>query len=120
ILADEPALLDEAKAAMPRIPFDQLDVLVIDQIGKNVSGDGADPNITGRYPTPFASGGPDVNKQVVLDLTDETDGNANGIGAADFTTVRALRKMSLGRTYPNALTSTVARPVAIPMVLRSE
>src|SRR5438067_13452531 len=56
ILADEPALLDEAKAAMPKVPFDQLDVLVIDQIGKNISGDGADPNITGPYPTPFASG----------------------------------------------------------------
>ncbi len=54
ILADEPALLEEAKRAMPRIPFEQLDVLVIDEIGKNISGDGADPNITGRYPTPNA------------------------------------------------------------------
>ena len=58
ILADEPALLDEARRAMPRIPFDSLDVLVIDEIGKNISGDGADPNITGRYATPVASGGP--------------------------------------------------------------
>jgi hypothetical protein len=120
ILADEPGLLNEARAAMPRIPFEQLDVLVIDQIGKNISGDGADPNITGRYPTPFASGGPDVNKQVVLDLTAETAGNANGIGTADITTVRAVRKMDLGRTYPNGLTSTVLRPVAIPMILPSD
>ena len=120
ILSDEPALLDEAKAAMPRVPFDQLDVMVIDQIGKNISGDGADPNITGRYPTPDASGGPQVTKQVVLDLTDETDGNANGIGTAHFTTVRALRKMSLGQTYPNGLTSTVVGPVAIPMTLPND
>ncbi len=105
---------------MPRIPFEQLDVLVIDEIGKNISGDGADPNITGRYPTPNASGGPEVNKQVVLDLTVETGGNANGIGTADFTTVRLAQKMDLGRTYPNALTSTVARPVALPMVLPSD
>jgi hypothetical protein len=120
ILADEPALLDEAKASMPRVPFEQLDVLVIDQIGKNVSGDGADPNITGRYPTPFASGGPQVAKQVVLDLTAETDGNANGLGTADFTTLRAARKMDLGRTYPNGLTSTVVGPVGIPMMLPSD
>jgi hypothetical protein len=120
ILAEEPALLDEAKSMMPRLPFDQLDVLVIDQIGKNISGDGADPNITGRYPTEFASGGPKVTKQVVLDLTDETDGNANGIGTADFTTARALRKMSPGQTYPNGLTSTVVGPVGIPMVLPSD
>jgi hypothetical protein len=120
ILADEPALLEEAKAMMPQVPFDELDVLVIDQIGKNVSGDGADPNITGRYPTEFASGGPKIAKHVVLDLTDETDGNANGIGTAHFTTVRALRKMDLGRTYPNGLTSTVVGPVAIPMVLPND
>jgi hypothetical protein len=120
ILADEPALLDEARLAMPRIPFDAFDVLVIDEIGKNISGDGADPNITGRYPTPDASGGPVVNKQVVLDLTDETGGNANGLGTADFTTMRAARKLIFARTYPNALTSTVPRPVALPMVLPSD
>ncbi|HXI18818.1 MAG TPA: lactate racemase domain-containing protein, partial [Chloroflexota bacterium] len=120
ILADEQALLEDAKAMMPRLPFDELDVLVIDQIGKNVSGDGADPNITGRYPTEFASGGPRVAKQVVLDLTPETDGNANGIGTAHFTTVRAVRKMSLGQTYPNGLTSTVVNPVALPMILPSD
>ena len=120
ILSDEPALLVEAKEMMPQVPFDELDVLVIDQIGKNVSGDGADPNITGRYPTEFASGGPKVAKHVVLDLTDETDGNANGIGTAHFTTVRALRKMSLAQTYPNGLTSTVVGPVGIPMTLPND
>ncbi|HUX88119.1 MAG TPA: lactate racemase domain-containing protein [Chloroflexota bacterium] len=120
ILLDEPALLDEAKAAMATVPFAQLDVMVIDQIGKNISGDGADPNLSGRYPTPFASGGPRVTKQVVLDLTDETDGNANGIGTADFTTVRAAEKMDLGQTYPNGLTSTVVGPTALPMVLPSD
>src|SRR5256885_11875890 len=88
IMEREPELLKEARLAMPHIPFSSLDVLVIDEIGKNISGDGADPNITGRYPTPFASGGPEVNKQVVLDLSDSSDGNANGVGTADFTTIR--------------------------------
>jgi hypothetical protein len=120
IFAVEPALLQEARSAMPRIPFDDFDVLVIDRIGKNISGDGADPNITGRYPTIHASGGPSVTKQVVLDLASGSAGNANGIGTADFTTVRAARKIDLGQTYPNALTSTVARPVALPMVLPSD
>ena len=120
ILEAEPALLQEARAAMPRLPFDQIDVLVIDRIGKNISGDGADPNITGRFPTPYASGPPSVNKQVVLDLSDESSGNANGLGTADYTTVRAAQKMDLAATYPNALTSTVPGPVAIPMVLPSD
>jgi hypothetical protein len=120
ILADEPALLDEAREAMPRVPFDRLDVLLIDRIGKNVSGDGADPNITGRYPTPFASGGPAVAKQVVLSLTEQSEGNANGIGTADFTTVRAVAQADLGQTYPNGLTSTVVGPTALPMILPSD
>jgi hypothetical protein len=119
-MADEPALLERARAAMPRIPYEQLDVLVIDEIGKNISGDGADPNITGRYPTPYASGGPEVTRQVVLDLTAASFGNANGVGTADFTTARLAGKMSLADTYPNALTSTVPRPVALPMVLPSD
>jgi Lactate racemase N-terminal domain len=120
ILAAEPALLEEARSAMPRLPFDEFDVLVIDQIGKNISGDGADPNITGRFPTPYASGGPRVSKQVVLDISEESGGNGNGLGTADFTTVRAAAKMSLAATYPNALTSTVAGPVAVPMILPSD
>ena len=120
ILADEPALLIEAKQAMPSLPFAKFDVLVIDEIGKDMSGDGADPNVSGRYATPFAAGGPAVNKQVVLDLTDATDGNANGLGMADFITIRAARKMNWARTYPNALTSTVPQPVSVPMVLPSD
>jgi len=95
-------------------------VLVIDEIGKNISGDGADPNITGRYPTPFADGGPTVTKQVILDLTAETDGNANGLGTGDFTTLRAAQKMVMGQTYPNGLTSTVVGTVKLPMVLPSD
>jgi lactate racemase-like protein len=120
ILADEPALLIEAKQAMPSLPFQKFDVLVIDEIGKDMSGDGADPNVSGRYCTPFATGGPTVNKQVVLNLTDATDGNSMGLGMADFTTIRAARKMNWANTYPNALTATVPQPVALPMVLPSD
>ena len=107
-------LLVEAKASMPRICFSPIDVLVIDQIGKDISGDGMDPNITGRYPTPYASGGPEVSKMVVLDLTEKTGGNANGVGTADFTTRRLVDKTDFKAMYANGLTSTVVRPNAIP------
>ena len=66
ILAREPALLELARAAMVRLPFDAFDVLILDQIGKDISGDGADPNVTGRYVTSDAGGGPAVTTQVVL------------------------------------------------------
>ncbi|MFF2090647.1 lactate racemase domain-containing protein [Paenibacillus sp. NPDC058174] len=106
----EKELLVEAKSRLPQILFSQLDVLVIDYIGKNISGDGADPNVTGRYPTPYAHGGPDVNKMVVLDLTPESKGNANGVGTADFTTSRLVGKTDWPGTYANGLTSTVCAP----------
>ncbi|MEX2461268.1 MAG: lactate racemase domain-containing protein [Paenibacillaceae bacterium] len=113
----EPVLLEEAKSRLPKILFSQLDVLVIDYIGKNISGDGMDPNVTGRYPTPYATGGPDVSKMVVLDLTHETKGNANGVGTADFTTKRLVDKMDLDATYANGLTSTVCAPTKIATTL---
>src|ERR671913_1860946 len=116
----EAPLLEEAKRKLMRLPFDDIDVLVIDQIGKNISGDGADPNVTGRYPTPFASGGPNVERVVFLDLTPETGGNANGLGAADVVTERLASKMDRPSTYLNALTSTTPFPVKLPMVMPTD
>lgn len=116
----EKKLLQLAKQLLPKIHFEQMDVLVIDQIGKNISGDGMDPNITGRYPTPYAYGGPDVSKMVVLDLTKETNGNANGVGTADFTTQRLIDKMDKEATYMNGLTSTVVGPTHIPTILKND
>ena len=116
----EAPLLEEAKSKLMRLPFDEIDLLVIDQIGKNISGDGADPNVTGRYPTPFASGGPKVERMVFLDLTPETGGNANGLGAADVVSERLVSKMDRPATYLNALTSTTPFPVKIPMTMPSD
>lgn len=113
-------LLKLAKQLLPKLHFDKIDVLVIDKIGKNISGDGMDPNITGRYPTPYAYGGPDVAKMVVLDLTDETEGNANGVGTADFTTQRLVDKMDREATYANGLTSTVVGPTHISTTLPND
>ncbi|WP_336771154.1 lactate racemase domain-containing protein [Paenibacillus sp. MMO-58] len=120
IVEREPQFLAQAKELLPKLFFDQLEVLIIDQIGKNISGDGMDPNITGRYPTPYAHGGPDVNKMAVLDLTHQTEGNANGVGTADFTTQRLVDKMDLEKTYANGLTSTVVAPTKIATTLPND
>lgn len=116
----EPALLEEAWRLYPRIYFDRLDVLIIDEIGKDISGTGFDTNVVGRYHTPYVSGGPAITKIAVLDITDRSHGNANGLGILDFTTRRAFEKFSFEHTYPNALTSTVPMSVKIPMVLKSD
>lgn len=116
----EPGLLLEAKALMPRLIIEPMDVLIVDEIGKDISGDGMDPNITGRYATPYASGGPDIARVVVLGLTEKTHGNANGIGMADITTRKAVEETTREYGYANALTSTVVACVKFPMYLDTE
>ena len=113
----EPELLELSKSWMSRILFDEFDVLIVDEIGKNISGDGMDPNVTGRFSLPFMTGGPKVQKIAVLDLTDETHGNANGIGAADVTTQAVLDKFDFVQTYTNAITSTVLSVAKLPIVM---
>ncbi|MDR0668495.1 MAG: hypothetical protein LBF95_00290 [Treponema sp.] len=117
----EPVLLDEARSLLPRIPFDSADVLVVDRIGKDISGDGMDPNITGPSPcSPWVTGGLRANRTVVLDLTDETHGAAMGIGAAHTTTRRLFNKVDFEATYVNAVTSRGIDFARIPCVLESD
>ncbi|MBM7551609.1 lactate racemase domain-containing protein [Thalassobacillus pellis] len=115
----EPKLLSEAKNLMPSILFDKADVLVVDELGKDISGDGMDPNITGRFATPYASGGINAKRVVVLSLTEKTHGNANGIGLADITTKKVYESIDLAQGYANALTSTVVDTVKVPMFLET-
>jgi hypothetical protein len=118
---EEVALQAEAKRLEPRILFDRLDVLVIDEIGKNISGTGFDNNVVGRYHLPhMKSEGPLITRISVLDITDASHGNGNGLGIADYTTERAFKKFSFEETYPNSLTSTVPASVKIPMVLKND
>ena len=116
----EPALLELAWQLYPKLPFDELDVLVIGRIGKDISGTGLDCNVVGRYTTPFASGGPAITRLVALDTTPLTGGNVNGIGVVDVTTQRVFDKLSFAETYPNALTSTATTAVKIPMVMADD
>jgi len=120
IESKEPVLQEEAKRLSPKLYFDELDVLIIDEIGKDISGTGFDTNVVGRYHTPYASGGPNITRVAVLDITDKSHGNANGLGIVDFTTMRAFNKFVFEQTYPNSLTSTVPASVKIPMVLKDD
>lgn len=116
----EPGLQARAKELAPRLWFDQLDVCVMDELGKNISGTGFDTGVVGRYHTPYITGGPSITKIGILDLTEKSHGNANGIGIVDFTTKRLFDKFEMDQTYPNALTSTVPMSVKIPMVLKND
>ena len=115
----EKALLEEARSYLPRLPVDDLDILIVDEIGKNISGTGMDTNVIGRLriqgaPEPAS---PRIKRIVVLDLTPETRGNAYGIGLADFTTERLVAKFDRKSVYTNALTSTFIQRAMLPMVL---
>lgn len=119
ILAEEPALLVEAKEKMPQLFFDHIDLLVIGRAGKDISGNGMDPNVTGRYTIPELS----TNKAqriAVLELTEETHGNFNGVGLADLITKRLFAQCDFSATYPNAVTSTVLSDVKIPFMAESD
>jgi hypothetical protein len=117
LLALEAVLLEEAKAILPRLPLDRIDVLVVDRVGKSVSGGGGDPNITGRFPSTYISGGPDVTRLVYLAMTEDSDGNGNGIGLCDVVSAELAARWDPLPTYLNALTTTAAGNARLPMVM---
>jgi hypothetical protein len=103
----EQQLLLRAKLLMGSLPFDDLDVLIIDEMGKNISGTGMDTNVIGRMFVPGVAEDPrpNVTAVVVLDLTEPSHGNAVGLGLADFTTEAFVQKIDWHATYTNAYTS---------------
>lgn len=116
----EPELLNQARKLMPKILFDQIAVLVIDQIGKNFSGDGQDPNVSSRFATPYATGDFTIQKVCVLDLSEKSHGIMIGAGCADTCTRRLIDKSNLEASYINAITSTVFDCVRLPMILKND
>jgi hypothetical protein len=120
--AAELKLLVEAKGLLARLPFKELDVLVVEEIGKNISGVGMDTNVTGRFWMPGESD-PDaakIDKIVVLDLSPETHGNAIGIGLADLITRRVFDKIDYPSTYVNCLTQGTTTTGKIPIWLPND
>ena len=122
ILHDEPKLLQQSKSMMPRLCFDHIDVLVIEQIGKDISGTGMDPNITGRSVPgrEFYFSGPTITRIVVLDLSETTHGNASGIGRTDFITQKCFDKIDRVATYANCIAAGVPDSARIPIILETE
>ncbi|MER7083852.1 hypothetical protein [Saccharopolyspora kobensis] len=121
LLEREAELLVEAKRLMPKLLMSDIDVLVVDEIGKDISGAGMDPNITGR--SPVSTDGfraVPIKRVVVLGLTAHTNGNACGLGMADVTTQRCLDQIEFGSFYTNSLTSGVPEGARIPMALATD
>jgi len=116
IVETEKSLLKQASAMMGRIPFDDLDILVVDRIGKDISGIGMDSNVTGRHRDLVGdfTAAPHVKRIFVRDLSPESDGNANGIGLADVTTGRLVQALDRQKTYRNSITAISPEKAAIP------
>lgn len=117
----EKELLKIAHAYLPRPFFDRADVLVVQEMGKDISGTGMDSNVIGRYNNEYVSS-PEIcyTRLVVLDLTEHANGNGNGMGFADYMTRRMFQKLDLEQTYPNVITSAHPMTVRIPMILETD
>jgi hypothetical protein len=122
ILDVEPILLDRARALMGRLPFDQIDVLVVGELGKNYSGAGMDPNVIGRLmiETQPEFDRPVVTRLVVLDVSEESHGNIVGVGFADLTTERLVSKLDPESFRVNILTSCCLERGRIPITLATD
>lgn len=118
----EKALLALAKQYIGKLPFDQIDVLLIDESGKDVSGNGMDTNVTNRVMS-FGNSGPGkpkVTRLILRDLTEATHGNANGIGQADFILKRAADKIDWYPTYMNSITGVAPEYGRMPVVCQHD
>lgn len=120
LLERDRALLIEARARMGVLPVTSLDVLLVQRMGKDISGSGMDPNVTGRSPSPYKTDGPRITRLGVLRLTAASRGNATGMGNADAIPRLLLQSVDFAATYTNVLTSTSLKAAAVPLVLPSD
>jgi hypothetical protein len=121
ILRREPALLARARKLMPALPFSRLDCLVVDQMGKDISGSGMDTNVIGRKPgADGEQAGPQICRIFVRDLTPASEGNAIGIGMADFTTTRLIAGIDKESTAIHALTAMAPAVARLPLAFGSD
>ncbi len=117
IYEEEKQLLIEAKNNLGKLPFSNIDILIIDEMGKNISGTGIDTNIIGRRMVlgQKEPEGTDIKRIIVLDMTEESHGTVTGIGLADFTSKRLIDKISRSSTYLNCITAQTPEKARIPM-----
>jgi hypothetical protein len=113
-------MLKTAFGLFPRIPVDDLDILVIGEMGKNISGGGMDPNVIGMWRRDGGAREPNYRTVVLLNLTPESHGNAMGIGLADLTTRRVIDMLDMKTTYTNALTTGLWAAARLPIALEND
>lgn len=122
-LKREAELLETARELMPTLPFDELDVLVVDQIGKDISGQGMDTNVTGRRhftinePEPES---PEIKRVFARGLSAKTKGNAMGMGQADLVHADLRAELDASKSLINAITASTVRGVRLPPVVESD
>ena len=112
--------MELARTTLPRIPFEELDVLVIQQMGKDISGTGMDTNVIGKHRRNWGTAKPNYQRIVVCDLTDASHGNATGVGFADVITQKLYDKIDLEATRLNCLTAGNFNGAKIPVVCADE
>lgn len=118
----EKELLKIAKRLEPRLPFEDVDILIIDEMGKDISGTGIDTKVVGRIYMPLLAKEPEtprVKRIIICDLTESSEGNAIGVGIADFVTERLVEKVDKEATYINAITGGDLERVRIPLTLKN-
>ena len=122
VVEREAELLEESARLMPRLPVSEMDVLFVDELGKNFSGTGMDTNVVGRFRILGVEepGSPEAKYLIVSDVSEASHGNALGVGLADFTTQRLFEKIDYEAMNQNVLTSTFPERAKIPMVLASD
>ncbi len=122
LIEQEGELLQYSKTLMPSLPADSIDLLIVQEIGKNFSGTGMDTNIVGRSRIHgiLEPEKPSIKRIAVLDLSEESHGNATGVGLADFVTQKLVNSIDRQATYLNCLTSTFVTRSAIPMYFDTE
>ena len=117
IAEEEPELLNEAKAAMGQIFLEGCDVLILKKLGKNYSGGGMDPNVVGRSRLPI---GIKSERMGIFELSEESHGNATGMGRADVATMKFFHQISFDDTYPNAVTDHDSSVYKMPLIAENE
>ena len=105
---------------LPKLPMDELDILLVDEMGKNISGTGMDPNVIGFWRREGGARKPDFRYLIVLDLTPQSHGNATGIGMADLTSRRVIDQIDWDATYLNVFTSGIFRSALMPIPLEND
>lgn len=115
-------LLPIARSLLPTLPVQRIDLLIVDEMGKNISGAGLDPNVTGRVVASWMSprDSPRIGRVVVRDLTKESEGNAIGLGQVDFITKRFLSKIDFDATTINAIDASAPEDAHIPPAMATD